>query len=101
MAYLFVDGAYLSKAMDDWGNRWYGEPVTFFPPMLGRLYEKVFYYDTLPPREEDEAEAAFQSRIDERAKFFDELRRWAGWHVFFGDSKRRGKGTGKRIEWLG
>ena len=98
MNYLFVDGAYLSRAMGDWGMKWYGEAVSFSPIHLGSQFDKVFYYDALPPQKEDMSDADHARVISERMGYFNVLRSFAGWHVSFGDAKRRGRGSGKRVD---
>jgi|KBSMisStaDraftv2_1062788.scaffolds.fasta_scaffold65296_4 hypothetical protein len=62
MQYLFVDGAYLRTAMEDWGRKWFNEPAIFNTWELGGGYGKVFYYDALPTQMRDETDADFEDR---------------------------------------
>jgi uncharacterized LabA/DUF88 family protein len=69
-SYLFVDGNYLQQRLD------------------GREFTKVFYYDALPVKAQNETEDAFEARLKEKHDFFNYLRSLDGWHVHEGISKR-------------
>lgn len=63
MAYLFVDGRYLSMRIQAWADIYTGgetfemEFATYFDG-----YEKVFYYDALPTKKVSEPEEEFAVR---------------------------------------
>ena len=64
VSYLFVDGGYLRKVAEKFGNEFYGGaelPNNY--AALGSKFTKCFYYDCLPaPREGEDSVAS-----DERA----------------------------------
>jgi uncharacterized LabA/DUF88 family protein len=99
MAYLFVDGAYLTRVLQEWGVAWVDRPQEFAPSAVQNSlvvrYEKVFYYDSLAPLAPNESQQDFEKRRAKAEERFNYLRTFPGWHVLNGDAKHRGKGLGR------
>jgi uncharacterized LabA/DUF88 family protein len=94
VSYLFIDGAYLSRRLESFGNKWFGRPAIANYRALGANFTKVFYYDCLPSKKHTETEAEFAARRQHIEEHFNELRSLPGWHVSEGVAKwRKGRGT--------
>jgi len=90
--YLFVDGGCLRETLEDYSKRFFdGDRIEFDYERLGREFQKVFYYDSLPPKKRDEKEAEYQERIAPELEFFSKLNLLDGFHVYEGTSRRRRK----------
>ncbi|MBU2445481.1 MAG: NYN domain-containing protein [Bacteroidetes bacterium] len=90
--YLFVDGGCLRETLADYSLRFFdGDKIEFDYERLGREYQKVFYYDSPPPKNSDEKEAEYQERITPELEFFSQLNLLDGFHVYEGISRRRRK----------
>jgi uncharacterized LabA/DUF88 family protein len=90
--YLFIDGGCLRQFVEDSGCRYTGFSIDQMDwKKLVQGFDKVFYYDSLPPRNKNEDEADFQQRVDKQETLFDELRSIPGVHVYEGDARRRRK----------
>jgi len=87
-SYLFVDGNYLQQRLDEFCTKWFGAKARLDYTQLGREFTKVFYYDALPVKAQNETEDAFEARLKEKHDFFNYLRSLDGWHVHEGISKR-------------
>jgi uncharacterized LabA/DUF88 family protein len=101
ISYLFIDGAYLAERLKSFGELWFDEPAEIHFQTLGQGFTKVFYYDSLPVRDEKEDEATFQLKLTAKEALFDQLRSISGWHVSEGLTKRRRKqSTQKEVDIL-
>lgn len=75
--YLFIDGGYLRKVIESFGEKIYcNKNIRINYSRIASGYTKVFYYDCLPKRED----AFFKSQEE----FFSVLRGYDGWHVILG-----------------
>lgn len=90
--YLFIDGGCLRQFAEDATARYPSFSIcNIHWAQLVSGYNKVFYYDSLPPRKKDEEEGAYLKRIEKNETFFDDLRAISGVHVYEGDARRRRK----------
>ena len=88
--YLFVVGGYLRERLSFVAERYCGGDsldIDYHRLFFG--FEKIFYYDCMPPRRKEENENSFQVRSDEAQATFRKLRNFPGCHVFLGDTKQR------------
>lgn len=94
VSYLFVDGNSLRMHLNGFSER-YGDGTSLtlnWQNLLGG-YQKVFYYDAIPVREENEGDLDYESRIAPIASLHDQLSEIDGFRVYEGDArKRRGRG---------
>ncbi|MBC7604208.1 MAG: NYN domain-containing protein [Ramlibacter sp.] len=101
--YLFIDGAYLQQVLLDYRTRWFPTAqIELNYYLVGRGYSKVFYYDCLPARKENESDADFDARSAPQKALFAHLRSIDGWHVNEGIAhhrKKRGQ-TQKEVDIL-
>lgn len=90
--YLFVDGGCLTTILQDVERKYPPfEASNFeFKNLIG-IFNKTFYYDSLPPKKNGEDDKAFTEREDKQSAFFDSLRTIDGVHVYEGDARRRRK----------
>lgn len=92
--YLFVDGNALRMHLS-WFSQRYAEGRELalrWQNLLGG-YEKVFYYDAIPVKSEEETDEEYENRIKSIAALHDKLSEINGFRVYEGDArKRRGRG---------
>lgn len=89
-SYLFIDGAYLTKAFDDLSKKWFAGielPINY--SLLAVNHQKVFYYDCLPAQKDGESNEDFSLRKLPQERKFESLRNLNGWHVNEGVAKHR------------
>jgi uncharacterized LabA/DUF88 family protein len=87
--YLFIDGGCLRETLNRISTRWAnGEKVVLDFNRFTDGFTKVFYYDALPARKNDEAEADYISRIEPERKLLDELSFLDRFHVYEGEVRR-------------
>jgi hypothetical protein len=94
--YLFVDGAYLRGALKSIQARWLPEAQLAWTyaglgAHAGASFTKVFYYDCIAPKSQDESDDAYRTRVQAQEAFFNSIRSLRGWHVIEGVIKRNGK----------
>lgn len=83
--YLFIDGGYLRKVTDSISQK-----LGFNQTILLRWedvisgYEKVFYYDSLPPQRRGEDITDYNQRIQEHSEFINHLENLDCCHVELG-----------------
>lgn len=83
--YLFVDGGYLRKRMEEVSRvHFEGERFPLPTSLLVSGFQKTFYYDCLPAKNRTETEADWDNRKERRQSEFNELRSLPGFHVFEG-----------------
>lgn len=93
--YLFIDGGYLEKVVDDFSQRLglaHRLPIDF--AKVGPSYDRAIYYDAIPVRKKGEPEEDYERRLDEKIRFFDGLRDMPNFHVRDGITRytrRRGQ----------
>lgn len=101
--YLFVDGGYLQKRLQEISrDHFNGEPIALDWQSFFAGFHKVFYYDCLPGRKTNETKDAYESRTQTDRNFFEMLRSLSGVHVFEGEvvgegEKIRQKGVDVQI----
>jgi uncharacterized LabA/DUF88 family protein len=89
--YLFIDGAYLTHALNRISERYFNRtPPEINYNSLADGARKIFYYDCLPGRREGESDSDFADRTAKRQAFFDLLKNERGWHVQLGTVKGEG-----------
>jgi uncharacterized LabA/DUF88 family protein len=97
--YLFVDGAYLRKALQKISEEFFkGETIEVEPAGLFRGYLKSFYYDCLPARIQGETEGNYVARVKPQLDFFQRLRAHKGVHVIEGVVKGEKLRRQKKID---
>lgn len=65
--YLFIDGGCLRAALQDIANRYAnGHELTLDFEGFTQQYSKVFYYDAMPARLEDEDDEAYAKRNEKQ-----------------------------------
>ena len=83
--YLFIDGGYLDKILTKIGNEfWNTENIEIDYSKLRNGFSKVFYYNCLPGKRNDESDVEFQKRIKIREEFYNDLKLLDSYHVFEG-----------------
>jgi len=88
--YLFIDGGCLRETLKDYSERFFdGDKVEFDYQKLSREFTKIFYYDSLPVKNESESEDEFNIRVQSTIDFFTKLSLLDGYHVYEGTARRR------------
>ncbi|MYA20583.1 MAG: NYN domain-containing protein [Chloroflexi bacterium] len=85
VSYLFVDGGYLRKVAEKFGNEIYGGvelPINY--AALGSRFTKCFYYDCLPAAGAGERSAAGNGLVVRQREQLSAIRSLHGWHVVEG-----------------
>ncbi len=85
ISYLFVDGGYLRKIAQRFGDELFGgaePPVNY--GALGSQFTKCFYYDCLPAQRGNEAPETYEARVSEQRAQLSAIRSLHGWHVIEG-----------------
>ena len=85
VSYLFVDGGYLRKVAEKFGNDVYGGtelPIDY--QALGNEFTKCFYYDCLPAPPANGESATNDARLARQREQLSEIRSLHGWHVVEG-----------------
>ncbi len=85
VSYLFIDGAYLNRAVNNVAKNFFGEetiPIDF--RKLASGYTKSFYYDCPRPQRNGELSEDYQNDIQRQKSFFNSIRCLDGYHVFEG-----------------
>lgn len=95
--YLFVDAACLEYAMRRFGRDFFDDesiPLGHERLQAGPLgsFDKVFYYDALPIREENEDEAVWLERTASKRQILEKVESLDRFHVFEGDVRHKGGG---------
>ncbi|MGB3402564.1 MAG: NYN domain-containing protein [Microcoleaceae cyanobacterium] len=90
--YLFIDGGCLQQLISDVSETYFGgQQIDFDYSLFAQQFNKVFYYDALPPRKNNESDEEHEKRVNEKIDFFNHLRSINGYHVYEGVSRRRRK----------
>ena len=72
--YLFVDGGYLRKHLDEWSRVFFsGARIEVDFNQVARGFQKTFYYDCLPPQNKGELHEAYEKR--NRSQFLKKVER--------------------------
>lgn len=85
VSYLFVDGGYLRKIAQRFGDVFLGGselPINY--GALGSRFTKCFYYDCLPAQRVNEAPETYEARVSEQRAQLGAIRSLHGWHVIEG-----------------
>jgi uncharacterized LabA/DUF88 family protein len=92
--YLFVDGACLDMAIERFSKKYFSEPIKAAPERLVSFlqghFDKIFYYDALPIREDGESEEAWKARTEEKRSVLEKLEQTDRFEVFEGDVRKKG-----------
>ena len=86
--YLFIDGASLRKTIERYEKDLFRTPIRLNYLRIGESFEKVYYYDCLPPRGSAEAEEVYAPKCQPQLMLFEHLQTLRGWHVVQGIAKR-------------
>lgn len=90
--YLFLDGGCLRETLKDYSVRFFdNEEIDFDYQKLSKEFGKVFYYDSLPVKNENESDNEYETRIQSNINFFTRLSLLDGYHVYEGTARRRRK----------
>lgn len=88
--YLFIDGGCLRETLKNYSEKFFdGDSIEFDYQRLGREFGKVFYYDSLPVKNENETDIEYDNRIQPNNNFFTNLSLLDGFHVYEGTARRR------------
>src|SRR6516225_3958672 len=90
--YLFIDGNWFEECAKNVCQDWWGVEPDINYEQLTHNFTKVFYYDSLPARNPQESDEAYEARKQAKMRHFDRLRALNGWHVPEGHSKAGRKG---------
>ncbi len=98
--YLFIDGAYLCKHLDQWSTQFFsGDRIKLDFSQFAHGFHKTFYYDCLPPKGTGENQTAYKERIQQQREFFDSLKELDGFHVYEGTTSGTGaKARQKQVD---
>jgi uncharacterized LabA/DUF88 family protein len=90
--YLFVDGGCLRSICERVSEEYFrGEKISINYKRLGHGFLKVFYYDCLPPKRNNQSDEDYKKIYDERLREFNDIRKINGFHVSEGYSRHRKK----------
>jgi uncharacterized LabA/DUF88 family protein len=88
--YLFIDGACLRETLSDYSERFFNyDKIEFDYQKLSREFSKVFYYDSLPLKKENETDSDYYKRVQPNIDFFTKLSLLDGFHVYEGTTRKR------------
>lgn len=89
-SYLFVDGGCVRAELKALSRKYYGEPdrAQIAWSSFSQNYTKIFYYDALPARLDDEDDRQYEERNSEIIELHSNLRNINGFHVYEGDVRR-------------
>ena len=97
--YLFIDGAYLRKLCQDYGNSIFGSEIEFNFSRFSSHYKRTFYYDCEPPRRKSESIEDYLIRVDKFRKWINVIRKHQGFHAYVGTTKgQEGKVKQKQVD---
>lgn len=91
ISYLFVDGGYLQRVLDERGTSFFGLRPELDYRSFFSGFEKIFYYDCYSEKKSSESEEQFKEKRTKQEQFFNELRSIDGCHVFLGSTAGEGK----------
>ena len=92
MAYMFVDGRYLTERLRTWSDRLTdGDEIELDYNQFLRGAEKTFYYDALPTQRDKELPDAFNARLKKAEALHSTISAVNGCHVFNGKTVEGGK----------
>lgn len=92
--YLFVDGACLREMLESYSIEYFNDDkIDFSYSMLSRDFHKVFYYDALPYKKENESDSDYEQRIKPNIDLFNNLSLLSKFHVYEGTARKRRKGV--------
>ncbi|WP_152606461.1 NYN domain-containing protein [Aquabacterium sp. NJ1] len=97
-SYLFIDGNYFQQAWEKFNSFWFDGKGRFSYPQLSAHHKKIFYYDALPSKKDNESDEEFGARLKAKHDFFNYLRGLSRWHVYEGISKRARGGIARQKE---
>ncbi len=98
--YLFVDGAYLRKHLEEWSRDFFsGVRIELDFAQFAHGFQKTFYYDCLPPKKKGELQEPYDERVRPQREFFNELKEVNGFHVYEGTTSGTGaKARQKQVD---
>jgi len=83
--YLFIDGGYFDKVVQKVGKDfWNNENLKIDFRKLSKNYNKIFYYNCLPGKKDNENNIEYETRIDPIIHLYEELKLLDNFHVFEG-----------------
>ena len=94
--YLFIDGASLIATYENLVTKIYPDPVPDIDwSKIIKGYDRVFYYDALPAKKDNETQEQYEQRFDAKKNEHDKLKTLSNFHVREGVSRfrRRTRGT--------
>jgi uncharacterized LabA/DUF88 family protein len=90
--YLFVDGGALRGYLANLSAKFFNsEAFDLDFTNIGGNFTKVFYYDAIPTRTEQETEPQYEQKIAPQRALFDRLKSTDRVHVYEGDARKRKK----------
>ena len=94
--YLFIDGGCLDSLLETLSNGLFGGTkleIDWY--QLTRGFHKVFYYDCLPAKKQEEDDTEYQNRIKPKIELFNHLKSVDRLHVYEGTARYRDKRRGQ------
>ena len=90
--YLFIDGGCLRRIMQNFSDKFLdGRELELNYRYVKSSYSKVFYYDAVHVKRQEESDADYEVRIQPRISELQAIRMLDGYHVYEGDVRRRRK----------
>ena len=100
--YLFIDGGCVRLTLEKISNQFFdGIKIELNYYELTKRYNKVFYYDSLPPKRQEENDIQYQQRIEPDLRFLAKLAAFDRFHVYEGEvrrSKSRKRNEQKKVD---
>lgn len=94
--YLFIDGGCLESVLEIFSRELFGgQKIEINYSRLAEGYQKVFYYDCLPVKKNNENESDYHNRIKPKIRLFNHLKSLNKFHVYEGTARFRDKHRGQ------
>lgn len=88
--YLFIDGGCLRSLMKDFSGMYFNNhPIELNYNMFTSEFTKVFYYDSLPVKRNEDSDAEYAILKKSTEDYFENLEMTDRFHVYLGASQRR------------
>ena len=90
--YLFIDGGCLRNILSDYSNLYFGGvPIDLNYAAFTSMFSKVFYYDAIPIKKENETDSVYTNRTKGIELLIEHLEDKDRFHIYLGKSHIRRK----------